>query len=152
MDLLTLFELGDYQLVSDSTTIAAYVVLTDAAGWTLLFGDWSYSLYITPATAVTVRNLARNFDVFTCHEGDVDRMFGYQYFCKGCLVREYDVQSPRYSDRVVKVDTGKRLPGEDELLARDGYNIGIDVASLWGIPTRFREDDLRVYAPPQANQ
>ena len=67
---------------------------------------------------------------------------------KGALTRDYEVASPRFSDREVVRDIGAVSPAERTILQRDGDFIGLAVAALLGIPTRVTREDLRVYAPP----
>jgi hypothetical protein len=148
-DLLTLFGLGAYQLSNNPTHHGRRAILADADGWTLLSDDWYYTLWHMKTTRDVIRKLARSHDIFACTEGDCDRSFDYLYFRNGKLIREYVVHSPGFSDRNVHADHGPQIPGEDDLLVRDGDNIGIDVASLLGIKTRFCDDDLRVYASPR---
>lgn len=147
-DLLKMFGLGTYK-ISIPTIRGQHVIFADADGWTLISDDWGYTLRHMKTTRAVIRTLGKNHDVFACTVEDVDRSFDYVYYVNGELVREYEVHSPKYTDRQIHVNYGELLPNEQELLTNDGYHIGIELAASLGIKTRFTEKDLRVYVPPQ---
>jgi hypothetical protein len=115
--------------------------------WTMLADDWHYTLWHMRTTRPAIEAIARLHEVYVCSEGDCDRSFDFAYWDNGRLAREYVVQSPRFTDRLIAKNWGAPLPGEAALLATDGCNIGIQLAASLGIQTRFMMEDLRIYGP-----
>jgi len=145
--LLAKFGLDDYRLAANVNSYGRHAIIANAGGWTMLADDGYYTLWHMKSTRRAIQKLARHHDLYTCSEGDCDRSFDFAFYANGQLLREYAVQSPRFTDRTISKDYGIPLPGEAELLRNNGCNIGIELAAGLGIKNRFELNDLRIYVP-----
>lgn len=146
--ILAHFGLGRYERVSLLPKTATYAVITDAGDWTLLADDWLYRLWHMPTTRNAIESLGQKRDVFAWSVGDCDESFEYMFYRGGELVRQLTVDSPNYSDQVVRRDFGDKLPLESEL-----HDLPIEhkidrLCSDIGIVTAVTRDGLRLYCKP----
>lgn len=126
--------------------------MCDSGGWLMLADDWYYTLWHKQSTRPAIGSIGASHEVFAYSVGEGDRSFDFVHYQNGKLARAYVVESPNYSDRIVVENIGTPLPGETALLREDGDNIGIQLAETLGIKTRFKDDELRIYVPPEEPQ
>ncbi|MCP4359372.1 MAG: hypothetical protein GY796_15265 [Chloroflexi bacterium] len=119
----------------------------------LLADNWYYSLWHNPSTRPTIEQLAASFDVFACSVGDCDDSFDFVYYQNAQLVRKYVVTDPHFRGGSVTEDVGKPFPAESDILANTSNQLTmvLKLASSLGIKTDYKDHDLRIYVPPDAN-
>jgi hypothetical protein len=148
--ILAHFGLTTYRLTEKLQRSSTYAVIGDAGEWTLLADDWFYRLWHMPTTRPAIESLAKEGEVFAWSVGDCDQSFDYCLYRDGRLVRQYMVDSPHFSDQVIRTDFGERLSFESELLSSD---LSIEekmnqFTSQLGINPFVTQDMLRLYATP----
>jgi hypothetical protein len=148
--ILAQFGLTTYRYTKKLQPSSTYAVIADAGEWTFLADDWLYQLWHLPSTRPAIESLATTRDVFAWSVGDCDQSFEYCLYRNGIRVRQYIVDSPSFSDQVIRVNFGEVLPFESELLSADlEITDKMNQFSAYlGINTIVTQDMLRVYAKP----
>ena len=148
--ILAQFGLTSHRYTTKLQLSSTYAVIADAGEWTLLADDWLYHLWHMPSTRRAIESLATTHDVFAWSVGDCDLSFEYCLYRNGTRVRQYIVDSPGFSDQVIRVNFGEILSFESELLSAD-----LEITDKMnrfstnlGINTIVTRDMLRVYAKP----
>lgn len=125
-----------------------YFLLAHDGTWLHLIDDCYFIYHARGLQARLVELVrARGLDMFRCTVGDCDESYDFSYYCRGELVREVQVSSPRFNDQIVDVDRGALLPFERE----HGPMVPVREPSLLclaaslGIQTHYGELELRRY-------
>ena len=151
-DLLQHFGLSNYQPAKVVRRNGRHVILADNGEWVLIADDWYYTLWHRPSTREAIAALAESSDVFACSVGDCDHSFEFAYYRNAHLVRRYIVEDPDFQGGRVVENVGEPLPGEAAAFKQsDELKIVLGVAASLGIKTDYKEQDLRIYAPPPLN-
>jgi len=102
--------------------------------WVHLMDNWWYTFWHSEALSKRVEVVGEMLEIFVCSRGDADESFDFKYFKEGKKIREYVVESPNYSDEIVKIDWGNPLPGEAEgLKQKDQLHRITHIAKSLGI-------------------
>jgi len=124
-----------------------YVVLIDAADWTVVADSWHYNLWHSPQTRLAIDALARDYELYVCSVGDCDLSYAFEYHKNGTLRRKHVVESPKFDDQIVTADLGGPLQAEADIWNRDiddAFRIQLLAESL-GIPLLVCDSQLRTY-------
>ena len=154
--LLELTGASDYQPlgVIDPSQVLSYryiCFLRDDAGWTHVIDDWWYSLWHQKCLRGNLVGASEKHTIFACSVGDCDESYGFQLYQAGQIVRDYEVQSPGYSDRIVSVDDGALLDGEEHVdkCKDDGLDIVLAIARSQGIDLNHEAKKIHTYVHPK---
>ena len=149
-EILSRFGLTLHRFAARIPPSSTYAVIADLDGWTMLADDWLYALWHKSSTRSAIESLAKTRDVMAWSVGDCDKSFEYCLYKSGKLVRQFKVDSPHFSDQIVAVNFGERLPFESNLL---GLEVAIEeelhgLCSNLGIESIVTQEELRVYCKP----
>lgn len=111
--------IANYQRLVAKKPRGHYVVLFDAADWTVVADSWFYNLWHSPQTKIAIDTFARDYDVYVCSVGECDLSYAFEYHRDGGLIRKKTVESPHFDDRIVTDNFGDLLPTESTVWSRD---------------------------------
>jgi hypothetical protein len=143
------FGLGAYRPVGQVDGLYRYAIVASLNGWRVLADDVCFTFWHMSQRRTAIEALGRQFDLWACSAGDCDMSYDFVLYRQGTLRRKYVVDSPRFTDRIVREEFGLPLPGEAEVVTpeADGMEICWQLAISLGIPTNLRESELRFFAP-----
>lgn len=148
-DILFALHLHDWESLSnhvhelEADPKSRYFYTTHLDDWMHILDD-CYTLWYDKEIRGRILELSNEFEILTCSMGDQDMSFDFHLFKGGQLQREYVVDSPGYSDRVLRTNTGTPLPGERDALAKKNSEDIINaIVHNYGIRTNYSE--ARIY-------
>ncbi|NOQ65179.1 MAG: hypothetical protein GQ582_11770 [Methyloprofundus sp.] len=161
-DAVKYFGFHNFQRVELLDRIIDRVWFYDDSEWFHILEGWYYPLYNQGNFPLydqsdfvnTLLKLSSEYDVFWFSVGDADCSFNYSYYSGGECKRKFVVKSPRYDDRVIEINEGKKLPYEDNILNDNDEIIFSDnecvtvllkLAESLGIKTKYDESNFQGY-------
>jgi len=124
----------------------SYLYITEDENWTQLFDDWSYSLWHDQGLKNRIISLSEKFEILTCWIGDIDESFGFHYFKKGKVVRQYIVEDSDFQSGIVVSDIGERLINElVSLQKKDAFDKVKLIAESQGVNFTHHKDKIRMF-------
>lgn len=124
--------------------------MIDLDDWLLIADDWFYTLWHLHTTRQAIASLALDTDVYFDVVGECDESYGFAIYQNGSLVREVQVDSPNYSDQILKVDHGTRLPVESDSLLTSDIDAYVDkIAEHLGIRLPRIGDKVLAFSPAE---
>jgi len=148
-ELLQHFGLSAYRQVDQVDGLYRYAIVASLNGWRVLADDVCFTFWHMPQRRTAIETLGQQFDLWAFSAGDCDQSYDFALYQQGQLRRKSVVDSPHFSDRVVREDFGTPLPEEARIITpeADGLEIGWQLAASLGIPTNLKDGELRFYAP-----
>lgn len=114
-------------------------------------GEWThvadaYGLWNDrPRRKAAIRALAALGDLFTFQLPDPDMGYAFAWYRDGLRERLRIVDSPRFTDQVLRVDEGRRLAGEPDDWRGEPFPMMVSIARGLGVPVDARVEE-RFYA------
>lgn len=157
--ILKLFGFEGYYQDQEYHDIAGRILLHDDGNWVHVMDDWRGTLYYMDGRDDLLKSLSQDYRVFWFSIGDCDLSYDFTLYLSGKLVREFVVDSPGYTDRVVRRDFGQRLPAESALINHTTGNFIpenpdlyagclMNLAGSLGIKRIVDEASLKVFRKP----
>ena len=129
---------------------AHHVTITESEGWKHIADGWSHQSCFHRDRVTRLRALSAFGTVFSFSMGDFDASYDFILIRDGDVARHRVVDSPSFSDRVVRLDGGDPLPGESAaLFEEDATIIGFSLAESLGVGVDYTQLKLRCYSTRQ---
>ena len=114
--------------------------------WVHLMDNFYYTHWHSNQFKARIKELGKQYEIFTCRLKDVDESYDFKYFKHGELKRNYMSESPNYSDVDVTVNFGEKMNGElDVLSIKEDIDYPIVVAKELGIKLAKSKDHILCY-------
>lgn len=148
LDVLKLLEFESFEEIEMMEFMDDHdcIYLSRDRNWTHIMDNSNYTFWCSSPMHERIERLGRKYEIFTCMVGDVDQSYEFRYYRGGVKIREHIVESPNYSDEVVKVNYGVPLDVEKDVLQlEDPLDRVIQIAQSLGLRLPTVVDQMKCF-------
>jgi len=122
------------------------ILITECQDWIHIIDSWYYDMWHSLIQNLKyLKNLAKEYEIFTCMVGDSCESVNFHYYKKGKLVRKYIYDE--HNGKVLKEEYfGNPLPSEYQPNEPVKHlNYVLNIAQSIGVNLEHAEDEIRCY-------